>query len=66
MKKPPEIESSTPEERERYIIETFYCRGNCDVCGMCQVYHGKSPEIVYRDYIDGKRDFRDIAREYRR
>lgn len=61
----PEIGSSTAEEREAYIHETFQCRGECDDCGFCAVYRGKTPEVAYRDYIDGKRSFYDIAQDYR-
>ncbi|ORT99262.1 hypothetical protein D081_1991 [Anaerovibrio sp. JC8] len=65
MGKPPEIANSTALEREQYIRDNFYCRGNCDICGMCKVYHGKSPETVYADYIAGKRSFQEITEEYR-
>lgn len=65
MGKPPEIDNSTAREREQYIRDNFYCRDNCDICGMCKVYHGKSPENVYADYIAGKRSFQEITEEYR-
>lgn len=64
--RPPEIADSTREERERYIAETFACRNNCELCGICQVYGGKEPLIVYEDYIEGKEDFAEITRKYRR
>ena len=64
MGSPPDIETSTAAEREKYIYDNFYCRGNCEICGICKVYHGKSPELVYSDYIDGKRSFQEIAKEY--
>ncbi len=64
MGSPPNIETSTTAEREKYIYDNFYCRGNCEICGLCQIYHGKSPELVYSDYIDGKRSFQEIAKEY--
>lgn len=63
--RPPEIEDSTKEEREAAIHEMFKCKGDCDNCGICAAYRGKSPEIVYQDYIDGKRSFLDISMEYR-
>lgn len=62
----PEIGSSTREERERYILEMFQCRGDCDACGFCAAYHGKTPETVYADYIEGTRTFLEISQEYRR
>ncbi|MDO4323475.1 MAG: hypothetical protein Q4C61_13190 [Lachnospiraceae bacterium] len=62
----PELSSSTREEREAFIKETFWCRSDCDSCGICQVYGGKEPLIVYEDYIEGKRTFQEIAEQYRR
>lgn len=63
--RPPEIETSTRKEREAYIVETFQCKGDCDSCGLCAMYRGKSPEVVYDDYIEGRRSFLEITREYR-
>lgn len=61
----PEIHMSTKEQREAYIKEMFWCRSDCDSCGICQVYGGKDPLIVYEDYIEGKRTFQEIAEDYR-
>lgn len=63
--RPPEIRESTREEREMCIRQMFQCKGDCDACGICKVFHGKEPEIAYRDYIDGKRSFLEISMEYR-
>ena len=63
--RPPDIAHSSREEREAYIKETFWCRGDCDICGICQVYKGKEPSIVYEDYIEGKKSFQDITAMYR-
>lgn len=63
--RPPEIKESTMEEREQYIKKTFQCKGVCEDCGFCAIYRGKSPEVVYEDYIAGKRSFYDITRDYR-
>ncbi|MBE6099738.1 MAG: hypothetical protein E7197_06735 [Anaerovibrio sp.] len=65
MGKPPDISNSTVLEREKYIKDNFYCRGNCEICGICKVYHGKTPEAVYAEYIAGKRSFQEITEEYR-
>lgn len=61
----PGIDSSTAEERRTYIEEQFRCISDCDMCGICVVYHNQDPVMVYRDYIDGKRSFEEIAAEYR-
>ena len=63
--RPPEIENSTKEERRQYIAETFHCRNNCELCGICRVYGGKEPLIVYENYIEGREEFYEIARRYR-
>lgn len=63
--RPPEIEESTIEEREKYIAETFACKGNCDICGFCAAYHGKSAETVYKDYIQGKDSFLSCSQKAR-
>ena len=65
MGKPPDISNSTVLEREKYIKDNFYCRGNCEICGICKGYHGKTPEAVYAEYIAGKRSFQEITEEYR-
>lgn len=53
--RPPEIGNSTEEERRQYIKNTFRCIADCDMCGLCTVFHGKDPEVAYVDYISGKR-----------
>lgn len=63
--RPLDIHNSTKEQREQYIKETFKCRADCDSCGLCAVLRGKTPEVAYADYIDGIRDFSDVAAEYR-
>ena len=34
MGQPPDISNSTVLEREKYIKDNFYCRGNCEICGI--------------------------------
>lgn len=62
----PDIATSTKEERMAYISETFRCRSDCDNCGICRVFRGKEPLLVFADYIEGKRTFQEISQEYRR
>lgn len=62
---PLDINNSTKEQREQYIKEVFKCRGDCDSCGICKVLRGKTPEVAYTDYIEGRRDFADVAADYR-
>lgn len=47
--RPLEIENSTEEERRQYIKNTFRCIADCDMCGLCIIFHGKDPEVAYAD-----------------
>ena len=58
--------NSTAEERRAYIRERFPCIADCDMCGMCKVFHGKDPEQAYEDYISGKRSFMEVSADYKR
>lgn len=62
----PELDSSTKEQREEFIKKTFWCRSDCDSCGICRIYGGKEPLIVYADYIEGNKTFLEISEMYRR
>lgn len=64
--RPPEVASSTEEERREYIKETFLCIADCDMCGLCAVvFRGKDPELAYADYISGKRENMEVSEDYR-
>ena len=43
----------------------FPCIADCDMCGLCKVFHGKDAEAAFSDYIDGKRGFMDVFADYR-
>ena len=62
----PEISTSTIEERRDYIKNRFPCIADCDMCGLCTVFHGKDAEQAYGDYIMGKRSFADVSNDYKR
>ena len=61
----PVIEVSSEEERRRFIKEKYSCISDCDMCGLCKVFHGKDPENAYDDYIKGIRSFADVSEEYK-
>ena len=53
------IKDTTREERERIVAESIgNVNGSCDGCmaGLADMYH---------DYIDGKREIKDINLEFR-
>ena len=62
----PDINSSTTEERKAYIKSGFPCIADCDMCGLCTVFHGKDAEQAYDDYIMGRRSFLDVSEDYKR
>ena len=66
MNSAPEISESTVEERRVYIKERFPCIADCDMCGLCKVFHGMDAEQAYSDYIMGKRSFIDVSADYKR
>ena len=61
----PAIESSTREERMAYVQEQWKCLSNCEMCGKCQVLHGAVAELLYADYIEGRRAYMEITLELR-
>ncbi|MBP3817595.1 MAG: hypothetical protein J6H31_04765 [Butyrivibrio sp.] len=61
----PEIKDSTTEERRAYIKERFPCIADCDMCGLCKVFHGKDAEAAYTDYINGNRSFIEVSADYK-
>ena len=65
MNTAPNIEESTIEERREYIKNRYPCISDCDMCGLCKVFHGKDPENAYVDYINGKRSFMDVSEDYK-
>ena len=65
MTKAPDIMNSTAEERRAYIKNRFPCIADCDMCGICTVFHGKDAEVAYEAYIRGEKTFEDVSAEYR-
>ncbi len=61
----PIIEESTEIERRDYIKNRFPCISDCDMCGLCKVFHGKDPENAFDDYIKGNRSFLDVSADYK-
>ena len=58
------IKDTTREEREEIIRSSLDCGGGgCENCSSCWL-GGGSPWEIYQDYIDGKREIREINMEY--
>ena len=57
------IKDTTREEREEIIRSSMDCGGGCENCSSCWL-GGGSPWDNYQDYIDGKREIREINAVY--
>ena len=57
------IKDTTREEREEIIKNALSCGGGCENCTSCWLGAG-DPFKMYQDYIDGKREIREINMEY--
>ena len=65
MEQPPALSASTVEERRDYIKKRYPCISDCDMCGLCKVFRGKDPELAFREYIEGSKEFQEVAEEYK-
>lgn len=54
------------EERRDFVRERYQCISNCDLCGLCALFHGRDAQTALTDYIDGKAELRDVVMRYRR
>ena len=59
------VENSSEEERRTFIKDKYPCIADCDMCGLCKVFHGKDPENAFDDYIKGIRSFEDVSNDYK-
>lgn len=66
MNDAPDIHASTADERREYIKKRYPCIADCDMCGLCRVFHGKDPEEAYDDYINGRRSFTEVSKDFKR
>ena len=62
----PDIINSTAEERRNYIKERFPCIADCDMCGICAIFHGKDAEVAYDEFIRGERSFEEVSADYKK
>ena len=61
----PAIDSSTREERLAYVQDRWRCLCNCELCGRCSMLKGRDAEIVYEEYIEGRKTYMDVTLEIR-
>lgn len=58
---PPNIVSSTEDERRAFVLDAWKCLHDCESCGKCRILRGKDAETLYADYIAGIRSYMDIT-----
>lgn len=58
------IKDTTKEEREQIVMTSLDCGGGCENCSSCWL-GGGTPWDIYQDYIDGKKEIREINMEFR-
>ena len=61
----PKIDGSTKDERRAYVLEAWKCLHDCESCGKCRILKGKDAEVLYAEYIEGKREYIDVTLEIR-
>ena len=61
------IKDTTREEREKIVHQALWsaCGIDCEFCSGCDNRGGGRTETLYQDYIDGKREIREINELYR-
>ena len=62
---PPSIDKSTKEERQAFVLDQWRCLHNCEICGKCSILKGRDAEIVYEEYIEGRKSYREVTLEIR-
>lgn len=58
---PPNIVSSTEDERRAFVLDAWKCLHDCESCGKCRILRGKDAETLYADYIAGIRSYMDVT-----
>ena len=57
----PKIDFSDREERLAFVREQWKCLHNCEICGKCHILKGRNEDVIYADYIEGKRSYEEIT-----
>ena len=60
------IKNTTREQREAIVRQSLSCGGGgCDECSGCGVYGAGDAFEMYRPYIEGKLELREINAQFR-
>ena len=63
---PPDINTSTREERLAYVLEQWKCLHNCELCGKCHILKGRSEQSLFADFINDTKPYTDILMNIRK
>ena len=58
--------AGTAAERRAEVRRRFPCLADCEACGNCRLFRGQDPEAAFADYIEGRRTFEEVFKDYRR
>ena len=61
------VKDTTRAEREQIVRQALWgaCGAECEFCSGCDNLGGGRIEEIYRPYIDGEKEIREINEEYR-
>ena len=60
------IKDTTREEREEIVRMSLWgdCGAECEFCSGCDNRGGGRVDSIYQEYIDGKKELREINAEF--
>lgn len=60
------IANTTREQRERIVLRAMGCdETGCEECSGCGIYGAGSPQDMYLDYIEGKKEISEVNEKIR-
>jgi hypothetical protein len=59
------IKNTTRAQREKLVRDSLNCGGGgCENCSACGVFGAGDPFEMYRPYIDGEKELKEITLEF--
>ena len=47
------------------MLDAWKCLHDCEACGKCRILKGRDAEMLYADYIEGKRSYMEVTLDIR-
>ena len=55
------IRNTTREQREKIVLRALGCEDTgCEECSGCGIYGAGSPQDMYLEYIEGKKEISEV------